>query len=40
MPGAHTVQTLIDELHEIVLNSGVVDTKNSINTEFTKQDLL
>ena len=40
MPGAHTVQTLIDELHDIVLNSGVVDTKNSINMEFTKQDLL
>ena len=40
MPGAHTVQTLIDELHDIVLNSGVIDTKNSINMEFTKQDLL
>lgn len=40
MPGAHTVQTLIDELNGTVLNSGVVDTKNSINMEFTKQDLL
>lgn len=36
----HTIQTLIDELHGIVLNSGVVDTKNTVNTEFTKQDLL
>lgn len=40
MPGAHTVQTLIDELHGIVLNSGIVDTKDVVNTEFTKQDLL
>lgn len=39
-PGAHTVQTLIDELDGIVLNSGIVDTKNVVNTEFTKQDLL
>lgn len=40
MPGAHTVQTLINELHGIVLNSDTVDTKNNINMEFTKQDLL
>lgn len=37
---AHTVQTLIDELHNVVLNGGTIDTKNTINTEFTKQDLL
>lgn len=39
-PGSHTVQTLIDELHGVVLNAGTIDTKNSINMEFTKQDLL
>ena len=39
-PGAHTVQTLIDELDGIVLNAGILDTKDSVNTEFTKQDLL
>lgn len=39
-PGAHTVQTLIDELDGVVLNSGVVSTKTSKNMEFTKQDLL
>jgi len=36
----HTVNTLIDELHGIVLNAGTIDTKNTVNTEFTKQDLL
>lgn len=36
----HSIQTLTDELHGIVLNAGTVDTKNSINMEFTKQDLL
>jgi hypothetical protein len=36
----HTVQTLIDELHGIVLNGGTIDTKNIINMEFTKQDML
>lgn len=36
----HTIQTLVDELHGIVLNGGTVDTKNTVNTEFTKQDLL
>lgn len=36
----HTIQTLIDELHGIVLNGGTIDTKNTINMEFTKQDLL
>lgn len=40
MPGAHSVQTLVDELHGIVLNGGTVDTKNTLNMEFTKQDLL
>jgi hypothetical protein len=40
VPFAHTVDTLKDELHGIVLNGGTVDTKNSINMEFTKQDLL
>ena len=40
IPGAHSVDSLKDELHGIVLNGGVIDTKNSINTEFTKQDLL
>lgn len=38
--GVHSIQTLIDELDGIVLNSGTVDTKNSVNMEFTKQDLL
>jgi len=36
----HTIQTLTDELHGIVLNGGTIDTKNSVNMEFTKQDLL
>lgn len=36
----HTLQTLVDELHGIVLNGGTVNTKTSINMEFTKQDLL
>jgi len=36
----HTIQTLTDELHGIVLNAGVIDTKNTVNTEFDKQDLL
>ena len=40
VPFAHTVDTLKDELHGIVLNGGTVDTKNSVNMEFTKQDLL
>ncbi len=38
--GVHTVDTLIDELNGIVLNAGTIDTKSSINMEFTKQDLL
>jgi len=38
--GVHTVDTLKDELDGIVLNAGTVDTKSSINMEFTKQDLL
>lgn len=36
----HTIDTLKDELDGIVLNGGTIDTKNSINMEFTKQDLL
>lgn len=36
----HSITTLTDELHGIVLNAGTVDTKNTVNTEFTKQDLL
>ena len=39
-PGAHTVETLVNEFDNIVLNGGTVDTKNSKNMEFTKQDLL
>ena len=38
--GVHRVDTLIDELNGIVLNAGTIDTKSSINMEFTKQDLL
>ena len=38
--GVHTITTLTDELHGIVLNGGTVDTKSSLNMEFTKQDLL
>lgn len=38
--GAHTIDLLKDELDGIVLNVGTVDTKSSVNTEFTKQDLL
>tara|TARA_Y100001937_G_C6997146_1_gene274748 strand:+ start:67 stop:471 length:405 start_codon:yes stop_codon:yes gene_type:complete len=36
----HTIDTLKDELDGIVLNGGTIDTKNSVNMEFTKQDLL
>lgn len=38
--GAHTLDTLRDELDGIVLNGGTIDTKNSVNTEFSKQDVL
>lgn len=38
--GVHTIQTLTDELHGIVLNGGTIDTKNTVNMEFSKQDLL
>ena len=38
--GVHTIDTLKDELDGIVLNGGTIDTKNSVNMEFTKQDLL
>ena len=38
--GVHTIDTLKDELNGIVLNSGTIDTKDSVNMEFTKQDLL
>ena len=37
--GVHTITTLTDELHGIVLNGGTIDTKNTVNMEFTKQDL-
>jgi hypothetical protein len=40
IPGAHSVDSLKDELNGIVLNGGVIDTKSTINMEFTKQDLL
>ena len=36
----HTIDTLKDELNGIVLNGGTIDTKSSVNMEFTKQDLL
>lgn len=36
----HTVTTLTDELNAIVLNNGTIDTKSTINMEFSKQDLL
>ena len=36
----HTIDTLKDELDGIVLNVGTIDTKNSVNMEFTKQELL
>lgn len=38
--GAHTIDTLKNELDGIVLNGGTIDTKSSVNMEFTKQDLL
>jgi hypothetical protein len=38
--GVHTITTLTDELNGIVLNAGTIDTKSSVNMEFTKQDLL
>ena len=38
--GVHTIDTLKDELNGIVLNGGTIDTKGSVNMEFTKQDLL
>jgi hypothetical protein len=36
----HTVETLEDELDGIVLNAGTIDTDETVNMEFTKQDLL
>ena len=38
--GVHTLDTLKDELDGIVLNGGTIDTKSSVNMEFSKQDLL
>lgn len=38
--GVHSLDTLKNEMHGIVLNGGTVDTLNTVNTEFTKQDLL
>ena len=40
IPGAHTVDSLKEELNGIVLNAGVIDTTGTLNMEFTKQDLL
>jgi hypothetical protein len=36
----HSIDTLKDELNGIVLNGGTIDTKTTVNMEFTKQDLL
>lgn len=36
----HTISTLVAELDGIVLNGGTISTTGSVNTEFTKQDLL
>ena len=38
--GVHTIETLTTELNGIVLNTGTTDTVNSVNLEFTKQDML
>ncbi len=38
--GVHTIDTLRSELNGIVLNGGTTDTKDVINMEFTKQDML
>lgn len=38
--GVHSIDTLKDELNGIVLNGGTIDTKDTINMEFSKQDLL
>ena len=38
--GAQRVDLLKAELDGIVLNGGTIDTKNSVNMEFSKQDLL
>ena len=38
--GVHSIDTLTNELDGIVLNGGTVDTTNTVNMEFTKQDLL
>lgn len=35
--GGHTIEKLKNELNGIVLNSGVIDTKNAINMEFTTE---
>jgi len=36
----HTLETLQNELNGIVLNSGTIDTTDSVNMEFTKQEML
>ena len=38
--GVHTIDTLRDELNGIVLNGGTIDTKDSVNMEFSKHDFL
>ena len=40
IPGAHSVDSLKEELNGIVLNAGVIDTTSTVNMEFTRQDLL
>ena len=40
IPGAHSVDSLKEELNGIVLNAGVIDTTSTVNMEFTEQDLL
>ena len=40
IPGAHSVDSLKEELNGIVLNAGVIDTTSTVNMQFTKQDLL
>lgn len=36
----HSIDTLKAELNGIVLNGGTIDTVNTVNMEFTKQDML
>lgn len=36
----HTVSSLVEELHNVVLNAGTIDTKTVVNMEFTRQELI